>query len=167
MRINHSTLIKIALVFALLIMVGLGLFGWTGADKHMTTLVEGDYIVAEKQFREAAEQGDATAQYNLALMYDSGKDIPQDDAKAIKWYLEAATQGYAPAQYNLSMVHFFGKGTPQDYVAAYKWIILADANEEEHAKDAMLTFAEKLSPEQIAEAKEAAQAWQEEHGKQQ
>ena len=167
MRITYNALSKTIFVLAFLTLVALGLFTWTGADKHMTALVEGDYIVAQKQFREAAEQGDATAQYNLALMYDSGKNIPQDDAEAIKWYLKAAEQGYAPALYNLSMINFFGKGVPQDYVAAYKWVILADAHTEEfgddHAKDAMLKIAEKMSPEQITEAQEAAQAWKEKH----
>ena len=82
MRISYNTLSKTTAVLAFLTLIGLGLFSWTGADKHMTTLVEGDYIAAQKQFREAAEQGDATAQYNLAQMYDSGKDIQQDDAEA-------------------------------------------------------------------------------------
>ncbi|NBT29691.1 MAG: hypothetical protein EBT18_09450, partial [Gammaproteobacteria bacterium] len=36
--------------------------------------------------RLAAEQGDATAQYNLAAMYDNGKGVPQDYEEAVKWY---------------------------------------------------------------------------------
>ncbi len=169
MKITYKTLSKTGLIFALFILIGLGLFSWTGADKNMTALVEGDYKAAQKQFLEAAKQGDATAQYNIALMYDSGKDIPQDDAEAIKWYKKAAEQGYAPALYNLSMISFFGKGAPQNYEAAYKWIVLADAYGEEfggdHTKNAKVKIAEKISPEQIAKAQEAAQAWKEKHDK--
>lgn len=165
MRISYSTLTKTISILAFVLLVGLGLFRWTGVDHDLTAIVEGDYTTAQKQFSEAAERGDAKAQYNLALMYDSGKGIPQDDAKALEWYQKAAEQGYAPAQYNLSMVYFFGKGAPQDSVAAYKWVILANANGEEHAKDAMPKLAEKIPPEQIAKAQEAVQAWKEKHSK--
>lgn len=165
MRISYNAISKTIFVVAFILLVGLGLFRWTGVDDDLTAIVEGDYATAQKQFREAAERGDAKAQYNLALMYDSGKGIPQDDAEALRWYHEAAEQGYAAAQYNLSMVYLFGKGTPQDSVTAYKWIILAAANGEEHAEDALPKLAEKMSPEQIAKAQEAAQVWKEKHSK--
>ena len=40
-----------------------------------------------KWYRKAAEQGDVYAQFNLALMYDNGKDgVNQEDYKeAVKW----------------------------------------------------------------------------------
>ncbi len=40
----------------------------------------------------SAEQGDATAQYNLGLMYDSGQGVPQDYVLAHKWYNLAAAR---------------------------------------------------------------------------
>jgi hypothetical protein len=40
----------------------------------------------------SAEQGDATAQYNLAIMYDSGRGVPQDYVMAHKWYNLAASR---------------------------------------------------------------------------
>ena len=40
----------------------------------------------------SAEQGDATAQYNLALMYDNGRGVPQDYVQAHKWYNLAAAR---------------------------------------------------------------------------
>jgi TPR repeat protein len=165
MKISYNTLTKTLFTLALILLAGYAIITWTGADKNLTAIVEGDYTIAQKQFREAAERGDAAAQYSLALMYDSGKGVPQDDAEALRWYQEAAEQGYGPAQYNLSMVYFFGKGTPQDSVAAYKWIILASAQGEEHAEDALPKLAEKMSPEQIAKAQAAAQAWKEKHRK--
>ena len=48
--------------------------------------------------RQAADQGDAEAQYNLGLMYDNGEGVLQDDAEAVKWYRLAAEQGRADAQ---------------------------------------------------------------------
>ncbi len=68
-----------------------------------------------------AEQGDAKAQYNLALMYYKGKGVPQDDQEAAKWYRKAAEQGNAKAQNNLGIMYYKGKGIPQNYQAAAKW----------------------------------------------
>jgi hypothetical protein len=39
----------------------------------------------------SAEQGDATAQYNLAVMYDAGRGVLQDYVLAHKWYNLAAS----------------------------------------------------------------------------
>src|SRR6188768_1068901 len=64
--------------------------------------------------RQKAEQGDATAQYNLGVMYDTGKGVPQDYPEARKWFLKAAEQGHSDAQYNLGVMYDTGKGVPQD-----------------------------------------------------
>jgi len=45
----------------------------------------GDYAMAARLMREAAEQGDAEAQLNLGLMYAEGRGVAQDDAEAVKW----------------------------------------------------------------------------------
>tara|TARA_R110000765_G_scaffold324976_2_gene416497 strand:+ start:916 stop:1131 length:216 start_codon:yes stop_codon:yes gene_type:complete len=52
-------------------------------------------------YRLAAEQGDADAQYNLGIMYDTGRGVPENDAEAVRWYRLAAEQGDANAQFNL------------------------------------------------------------------
>ena len=56
-----------------------------------------DDAEAVKWYSKAAEQGDATAQYNLGLMYNSGKGVPRDDAEALNWWRKAAGQGLAAA----------------------------------------------------------------------
>ena len=60
-----------------------------------------DYAEAVKWYRLAAEQGNAKAQYNLAVMYDNGEGVPQDYAEAVKWYRLAAEQGDAKAQHSV------------------------------------------------------------------
>ena len=42
--------------------------------------------------RASAEQGDASAQANLGVMYVTGRGVPQDDAEAVRWYRLAATR---------------------------------------------------------------------------
>ena len=78
-----------------------------------------------KWYKLAAEAGDAKAQFNLGVMYDEGKGIPQDDAEAVKWYRLAAEAGIAGAQCRLGRMYDFGKGVPQNYTEAMKWYRLA------------------------------------------
>jgi uncharacterized protein len=68
-----------------------------------------------------AEQGYASAQYNLGIAYANGRGVPQDDKEAVKWWRKAAEQGYASAQYNLGVMYDNGRGVPQDYKEAAKW----------------------------------------------
>ena len=75
--------------------------------------------------RQAAEQGDATAQFNLGNMYASGRGVLEDDAEAVRWYRLAAEQGHADAQFNLGVKYDFGEGVPLDDAEAVKWYRLA------------------------------------------
>ncbi len=82
---------------------------------------QGDYATALKEWRPLAEQGDATAQFNLGVMYNFGLGVPQDYQEAVRWYRLAAEQGYAPAQFNLGFLYDKGLGVPQDYAQARDW----------------------------------------------
>ncbi len=81
----------------------------------------GDLPRAEWWLEKAAEQGYASAQYNLAVMYSKGEGVAQDKPQAIKWYEKAAEQGYASAQYNLAVMYSKGEGVAQDKPQAIKW----------------------------------------------
>ena len=61
-----------------------------------------------------ANQGDADAQVSLGEMYDEGKGVEQDHAKAAYWYEKAADQGNMHAQLYLGMAYYHGTGVPQD-----------------------------------------------------
>ena len=52
------------------------------------------------QYKSAAEQGEAEAQYELGMMYSTGYGgiITRDQREADKWILKAADQGYKLAQ---------------------------------------------------------------------
>jgi len=45
-----------------------------------------------------AEKGRYLAQYTLALKYQYGSDVPENDAEAVKWFRKAANQGFVYAQ---------------------------------------------------------------------
>ena len=80
-----------------------------------------DYTKAIECYRRAADLGYAPAQYNLGLMYGSGKGVAQDHAEAVKWYRRAAEQGHAEAQYNLGHAYSNGYGVPQNNSEGVKW----------------------------------------------
>ena len=85
----------------------------------------GDHATALKLWTPLAQQGDRLAQYNLALMYQKGKGVPQNYSEAFKWYKLSAHKGFAKAQYNLALMYQEGKGVPQNYSEAFKWYRLA------------------------------------------
>jgi len=72
-------------------------------------------------YRRAAELGDASAQFKMALMYDRGKGMPQDYVEAVRWYRKSAEQGFVEAQYNLGSMYDSGVGVPQEYAEAVIW----------------------------------------------
>lgn len=66
--------------------------------------VEKDMQQAAMWYRKAAEQGDADAQHNIAVMYRNGDGVEKDIQQAVMWCRKAAEQGVAPAQYNLGVI---------------------------------------------------------------
>jgi TPR repeat protein len=52
-----------------------------------------DPAKAVEWYRKAAEQGLATAQYDLGNMYNVGRGVPKDQTKAMEWYKKAVDQG--------------------------------------------------------------------------
>ena len=108
----------------------------------------------------AAAQETVAAQYNLGVMYDNGRGVPQNCAEAVKWYRLAAEQGNASAQNNLGSMYENGQGLPQNYAEAYFWFILAAASGDELAKKGRNLVAERLSKQQIGEVQKRAASWQ-------
>ena len=72
-----------------------------------------------------AEQGNATAQFSLGVMYANGDGVPENDAEAVRWYRLAAEQGDASAQYNLGYMYANGEGVPENDAEAVRWFRLA------------------------------------------
>ncbi len=118
-----------------------------------------DYATALRLWRPLAEQGHATAQYNLGIIYEKGHGVPQDYAEAVKWSRKAAEQGHAQAQSILGLSYAEGEGVPQDYVMAHMWVNLSAAQGHKKAVKARDILAKKMTPDQIAEAQRLAREW--------
>jgi TPR repeat protein len=94
-------------------------------QKGLTAYNSGDYATAMREWKPLAEGGNASAQFNLGLMYEYGQGVPQNDKTAVKWYRLAAEQGFASAQFNLGLMYENGRGVPQNDKTAVKWWKLA------------------------------------------
>jgi TPR repeat protein len=57
-----------------------------------------DYAEAVEWYREAAEQGDASGQYELGLSYQNGRGVEIDLPRGYGWFQLAADQGNEPAK---------------------------------------------------------------------
>ena len=94
-------------------------------EKGSDAYLAGNYATAVQEFKKAAEQGNAEAQFNLGVMYSNGRGVLQDDKEAVRLYRLAAEQGIAQAQYNLGIMYNNGEVVLQDYKEAVKWYRLA------------------------------------------
>ncbi|MEG1051519.1 MAG: tetratricopeptide repeat protein [Janthinobacterium sp.] len=110
-------------------------------------------------YRTAAEQGDASAQNNLGVMYANGHGVPQDDGLAVQWYARAAGQGHALAQYNLGGMYNSGRGVEKDPVCGYMWLALAAEGGDSGAARAREAAAARLDPAQLQEAQQRMRQW--------
>jgi hypothetical protein len=67
--------------------------------------------VAVKWYRKAADQGYASAQYNLGNMYYKGAGVPENNIRAYVWWSMAKTNGDKNAAHNIDVLK--PKMTPQ------------------------------------------------------
>jgi len=70
---------------------------WADFEVGMDAYNRKAYATALREWRPLAKQGDADAQYNLALMYDRGYGVPQDYVQAHMWYHLAGANGHIDA----------------------------------------------------------------------
>ena len=89
-------------------------------DDATAAYERGDSAQAFKLFRPLAVQGDASAQFNIGLMYHNGQGVTQNYQEALKWWRLAADQGDAMAQFNIGVLYEKGQGVTQDYQEALK-----------------------------------------------
>ncbi len=78
-----------------------------------------------KVTHEAAKAGSAKAQYNLGVMYEYGKGVPQNDDEAYQWYWKAAGNGVGKAYYALGRFYLAGRSVRQDDGSAQAYFRMA------------------------------------------
>ena len=86
-------------------------------------------------YRKAANQGNAKAQYSLGMCYIWGHGVKKDFVKAVYWLQKSAMQGNAEAQYNLGVCYENGDGVKKNLTEAIKWYTLAARQGDKDAQE--------------------------------
>lgn len=89
---------------------------------------------ANPRLQRAARDGDAFAQFVLALGYLHGDRVPHDPALAAQWMTKAAKLDSPIAQAFLGQMYLSGTGVAQDNKQAMHWLTRAASNGDNHAR---------------------------------
>lgn len=118
----YATLVRCTATLLLVLLTGLA---YGDYEAGLEAARNGDYETALREFKIAAEDGLEMAQYNLAILYFSGRGVEQNFAEAFRWTAAAADQGHTQAQFNLGALYYEGQGTRRDRETALQWYIKA------------------------------------------
>jgi TPR repeat protein len=88
---------KILMFIACLLVVSLPMFACASYEDGYQAAKKGDYVSAFKEFKKNAENGDVSAQYSLAVMYNDGIGVKKNPAEALRWFRKAAENGHPVA----------------------------------------------------------------------
>jgi len=82
---------------------------------------------AVKFLTQAADKGQAVAQYRLGTLYERGQGVATDPAKAMHLYELAADQGNRKAMHNLAVAYASGPAGKRNMTLAARWFAKAAA----------------------------------------
>jgi TPR repeat protein len=128
-------------------------------EDGLSAFSTGNFSAAANHFKQAADQGNAGAQYNLGLMYNDGQGVTKNRTEAAKLFHKAAEQGFAKAQDMLGLMYSNGKVVTRDYVLAHLWFHLASMNGEPDSTMSRDIIASMMTPSQIEQAQKLAREW--------
>ncbi|GHT88005.1 hypothetical protein AGMMS49960_18720 [Betaproteobacteria bacterium] len=83
--------------------------------------VRSEFLSSIKEQREAANDGDAEAQFFLGGLYWTGLGVEKSDRGAFYWFQKAAEQGESSAQATLGLFYKEGREVAQNDTEAVKW----------------------------------------------
>jgi TPR repeat protein len=88
-----------------------------------------DYQKAYREWKAAADEGKAEAQFDLGVLYAQGLGVRRDLTEAAFWYRKSAEQGNAEAEFALGQMYSRGWGAPRDQADAIRWLQMANSVE--------------------------------------
>ncbi len=91
--------------------------------------------------------------------------MPRDHGEAVKWSRKAAEQGYAKARYTADIHILQRPWRTKGLCPSLLLASLAAAQGMDGAADGRAIIAERMTPDQIVEAKRLAREWFEKHRK--
>lgn len=125
----------------------------------------GDFRAAFFHWLPVAEFGEPEAQFNLGLMYQTGRGVDANARRSIWWFERAARQGHAEAQLNLCYMYANGDGMLRpDLVQAHAWCNIAagrfpPGSRRDLAVAARDEIAGEMSADDLTDARRRAFNW--------
>jgi len=103
-----------------------------------------------------AQDGDASAQYSLGVMYHDGDGVTENASAAVKWYRKAAEQGDTRAQFWLGLMYDDGEGITQNYRRAHMWWNIARLQGDQRAQQGIRRVEDLMTPDDVSAAQKMA-----------
>ena len=105
-----------------------------------------------QHYSQDAESGDADTQFEMGVLHQYGRGVPQDLSEAIRLYRKAAEQGHLGAQSNLGVLYASGQSVHKDYSEAMKWFTMAAEQGDAFAQNnlgRLYSFGEGVTPDYV------------------
>ncbi len=121
----------------------------------------GEFAAAVRVFQPLADRGDARAQNNLGVLYESGAGVQESKAEALRWYRRSANARVPLAQHNLAVLiaadHILGtaenpSNRKADFIEAYVLFTLAASQDLEMASGGRSDLVQYMTAEEIERA---------------
>lgn len=126
-------------IFAVTLIAGIMAFNSYSLSADFKTGLDAfakkDYPTAVAEWTPLAEQGDATAQSHLGVLYALGRGVDQSYSTALKWFRAAAEQKHSQAEFNVGLIYARGQGVDQDLKEAVRWYALAASRKHRRAQN--------------------------------
>lgn len=106
------------------------------SSKEMNEKILQNYLLAQNQ---AAQLGDAVAQFRVGCEYHLGNGYPQSIKEAVKWYEKAAASGFPLAQHNLAQIYF--EHVPRNYEKGFALYLKAAEELDESQNSVGIAYA--------------------------
>jgi len=136
---------KIILILTLTLTINLTAnpFNSTRENNHYTQQQVSQKFMYAQQ---AAQQGNARAQFDLGLMYAKGEGVRKDEKKAFSWFHKAARNNHVEAKFYMGLSFAQGRGVRKQAQLARYWFKLAVKAGHKQAIAYLATVENRLHP---------------------
>jgi TPR repeat protein len=118
-----------------------------------------DLPAALRWYEAAAKQGDTSAMFALAFLYEGGDGVTPEPARAKHWYRVAAERGVAAAQFHLGLIAEEHHALDE----AVQWYSLAAAQRHGLSRQALNDLERTWPASRLAVGRARAAAWRKVH----
>src|SRR5271165_7309672 len=126
---QYRSIRNVLFVFGVVLLCALPV--WADVAAGMQAFKNKDYQRAYREWKAAADAGQAEAQFDLGVLYAQGLGVRRDLTEAANWYRKSAEQGNAEAEFALGQMYSRGWGVPRDEADAMRWFQMANSPDSE------------------------------------